>query len=106
MLHSSDCDGMNDRQFFDFPPDRDVFLDQLKVPMPDDIPNLKAIFCKVRDQHLQTKLYFLNGEAYKAFEQAHDNLVRQKMLAQDECSGGFVQSTRVYCSFKHGPTLP
>ena len=69
---------------FDFPPEGNVFLDQLKVPMPEDIPNLKAIFCEVRDQHLQTKCYSLNGDAYKAFEQAHDNLVQQKMLAQDE----------------------
>lgn len=30
-----------------------------------------------------TKHYFLN-DTYKAFEQAHDNLVRQKMLAHDE----------------------
>ena len=44
MLHSSDHDGMNDRQLFDFPPEHDVFLDQLKVPMPEDIPDLKAIF--------------------------------------------------------------
>ena len=76
MLHSSDHDGMNDRQLFDFPPERDVFLDQLKVPMPEDIPDLKAIFCELRDQHRQTKHYSLNDNAYKAFEQAHDSLVR------------------------------
>ena len=96
MLHSSDHDGMNDRQLFDFPPERDVFLDQLKVPMPEDIPNLKAIFCEVRDQHLQTKCYSLNGDAYKAFEQAHDNLVRQKMIAQDENVQGVLSKARGY----------
>ena len=74
---------------FDFPPEGNVFLDQLKVPMPEDIPNLKATFCEVRDQHLQTKFYSLNGDAYKAFEQAHDNLVQQKMLAKMKMFRGF-----------------
>ena len=96
MLHSSDHDGMNDRQLFDFPPERDVFLDQLKVPMPEDIPDLKAIFCELRDQHRQTKHYSLNHDAYKAFEQAHDNLVRQKMLAQDENVQGVLSKARGY----------
>ena len=96
MLHSSDHDGMNDRQLFDFPPERDVFLDQLKVPMPEDIPDLKAIFCELRDQHRQTKHYSLNDDAYKAFEQAHDNLVRQKMLAQDENVQGVLSKARGY----------
>ena len=96
MLHSSDHDGMNDRQLFDFPPERDVFLDQLKVPMPEDIPDLKAIFCELRDQHRQTKHYSLNDDAYKAFEQAHDNLVQQKMLAQDENVQGVLSKARGY----------
>ena len=89
MLHSSDHDGMNDRQFFDFPPERDVFLDQLKVPMPEDIPNLKANFCKVRDQHLQTKLYSLNGEAYKAFEQPMTILSSRRCLHKMKMFRGF-----------------
>ena len=54
MLHSSDHDGMNDRQFFDLPSECNVFLDQLKVLMPEDIHNLKAIFCELRDQHRQS----------------------------------------------------
>ena len=54
MLHSSDHDGMNDRQLFDFSSKRDVFLDQLNVLVPEDIPNVKGIFCELRNQHQQS----------------------------------------------------
>ena len=29
-----DADGLSDRQLFNFPPERDIFLDKLAVPMP------------------------------------------------------------------------
>ena len=32
MLHSRGMNDMNDRQLFDFPPERDLFMDKLKVP--------------------------------------------------------------------------
>ena len=44
MLNSPDHDGLNDRQLFDFPPERDVFLNYLKVPLPSHISSLKTIF--------------------------------------------------------------
>jgi len=44
MLWVEDPDGFVDRQLFDFPPDRDVYLEDLKVPTPDDVSNLKDVF--------------------------------------------------------------
>ena len=44
MLRVEDPDGFVDRQLFDFPPDRDVYLEDLKVPIPNDVPNLKDVF--------------------------------------------------------------
>ena len=38
LTKSPDFDGLNDRQLFDFPPEREVLLDDLKVPMPDGTP--------------------------------------------------------------------
>ncbi len=39
-----DPDGFVDRQLFDFPPERDVYLGDLKIPIPADIPDLKEMF--------------------------------------------------------------
>ena len=64
--------------------------------MPEDIPDLKAIFCELRDQHWQTKHYSLKDDAYKAFKQAHDNLARQKMSAQDKNVQGVLSKARGY----------
>ena len=47
-----DPDGFVDRQLVDFPPDRDVYLEDLKVPIPDDISDLKDII-KVVHVHAQ-----------------------------------------------------
>ena len=38
MLMSSDADGFNDRQLFCFPPQRDVFLGEFKLPLPSHLP--------------------------------------------------------------------
>ena len=40
MLQIQDPGGFADRQLFDFPPERDVYLDELKVLVPPDVPNL------------------------------------------------------------------
>lgn len=44
MLQVDDLDGFVDRQLFDFPPERDVYLGDLKVPIPADVPDLQEIF--------------------------------------------------------------
>ena len=44
MLQVDDPDGFVDRQLFDFPPERDVYLGDLKVPIPADVPDLQEIF--------------------------------------------------------------
>ena len=44
MLKVDDPDGFVDRQLFDFPPERDVYLGDLKVPIPADVPDLQDIF--------------------------------------------------------------
>ena len=43
MVLSDDPPGFVDRQLFDFPPERDMYLDDLKVPVPDDVPELENI---------------------------------------------------------------
>ena len=30
-------------ELFDFPPERDMYVDDLKVPVPDDVPELENI---------------------------------------------------------------
>ena len=44
MLTTDDPAGFGDRQLIDFPPERDVYLDDLKLPIPDNIANLYDIF--------------------------------------------------------------
>lgn len=44
MLQAPDRGGFADRQLFDFPPERDVYLDELKVPVPPDVSKLLHIF--------------------------------------------------------------
>ncbi len=97
MLHSADQDGLNDRQLFDFPPERDVFLRELKVPVPHDIPTFKDIFTQVITQHQDNvKVYTFDREAYLCFEQAHDALVQEKIKAVDENVQGILSKARGY----------
>ena len=51
MLTSDDADGFNDRQLFCFPPQRDVFLGDLKLPVPSNLPVLRDIHEHVRRFH-------------------------------------------------------
>ena len=43
MLLADDPAGFVDRQLFDFPPERDMYLDDLKVPVPDDVPDIESV---------------------------------------------------------------
>ena len=39
---TSDSDGLNDCQLFDFPPEHELLLDDLVVPMPSDTHDLAS----------------------------------------------------------------
>ena len=39
---TSDSDGLNDRQLFDFPPECELLLGDLVVPMPSDTRDLAS----------------------------------------------------------------
>ena len=43
MVLADDPAGFVDWQLFDFPPERDMYLDDLKVPVPEDIPDLEEV---------------------------------------------------------------
>ena len=43
-----DADGLNDRQLFHFPPERELLLDNLVVPMPSDTPDLSEFLYHCR----------------------------------------------------------
>ena len=79
LTNSPDADGLNDRQLFDFPPDREVFLDDLKVPMP---PDTAELFIEIMEQHKKKRVYTLENEAYEAYEGIHDELVKMKLKTQ------------------------
>ena len=97
MLRSkNDADGLNDRQLFDFPPERELLLDELKVPMPSDTPDLKQIFLTLQQAHQTHKLYTMEEEAYDLFRDADDQLVQQKLQAGDENVQGVLSKSRGY----------
>ena len=48
MILADDPAGFVDRQLFDFPPERDMYLKELKVPVPNDIPDIESIL-RVRE---------------------------------------------------------
>ena len=67
-----DADGLNNRQLFDFPPERELFLDDLEVPMPPDTPDLLQTFLAVYDNHRDHQIYTLNGDAYATYRLTTD----------------------------------
>ena len=75
MLLSEDADGFNDRQLFVFPPQRDVFLNDLKQPVSPNMPPLKSIYTWLRTIHSTACTYTITGEAIEAFREYHDSLV-------------------------------
>lgn len=93
-----DSDGLNDRQLFDFPPERELLLDDLVVPMPSDTPDLQQIFTIIADNHQQQIQYTLQGEAYSAYRDIHDKLVRQKLHSKHENAQGILSKARGYCA--------
>ena len=96
MLTSPDADGFNDRQLMDFPPEREVYLRELKVPIPDEVPKLLSIYKVLRDAHTNPKEYTLSTEAYTVFEAAHDQLVDRKQRTEDEDIQGISSKAKGY----------
>ena len=91
-----DADGLNDRQLVDFPPEREMLLDELVVPMPSDTPNLLEIFETIADNHEDTLTYTLENEAYTAFRDIHDRLVEDKLKTTNENAQGILSKAGGY----------
>lgn len=91
-----DADGLNDRQLFDFPPERELFLDELEVPMPTDTPDLLDIFLCLHDHHEDSKVYTLEDESYSEYRLTHDRLVNDKLRSSNEDVQGIVTKARGY----------
>ena len=100
MLNSPDHDGLNDRQLIAFPPERDVFLKDLKVPMPTHIPSLKTLFEIIRNNTMRMgeTIYHLDGQAFEEFAKVHDDLVRKKTCAKNENAQGILSKSRGYAA--------
>ena len=93
-----DADGLNDRQLFDFPPERELLLDDLVIPIPTDTPDLLQTFLAVYDNHKETHIYTLEGDAYSEYRQTHDRLVHEKLRSRDEDVQGILSKARGYCA--------
>ena len=100
MLNSPDHDGLNDRQLIAFPPERDVFLKDLKVPMPTHIPSLKTLLEIIRNNTMRMgeTIYHLDGQAFEEFAKVHDDLVRKKTCAKNENAQGILSKSRGYAA--------
>ncbi len=96
MLLADDADGFNDRQLFDFPPERDVHFDELKIPVPPEVPKLTGIFRQIMEQHASEVVYQFSGSGLQAFKDEHDLLVDEKAKAQDEDVQGILSKARGY----------
>ena len=94
MLLSDDADGFNDRQLFAFPPQRDVFLKELALPIPSDLPSLENVYTILRRYHCQPIEYTINNEALETFEAYHDNLVTRQSRQHNENIQGILSKAR------------
>ena len=74
-----DADDLNNRQLFDFPPEQELYLDELQVPMPKDTPDLYQVFLEVYNHHKDRVLYTLEGDSYAEYRSTHDRLVNKKL---------------------------
>ena len=91
-----DADGLNDRQLVDFPPERELLLNELVVPMPPDTPDLRDVFHIISDSHKDTLIYTLEGESYVAYCDIHDRLVAEKLKTKNENAQGIQSKARGY----------
>lgn len=94
MLLSDDADGFNDRQLFAFPPQRDVFLKDLALPIPSHLPSLENVYTILRRNHCQPIEYVFTDEALEIFEAYHDNLVTRQSKQHNENIQGILSKAR------------
>ena len=93
-----DADGLNDRQLFDFPPERELLLDDLQVPMPPDTPDLFEVFLEIHKNHKDSVVYTQEGDAYTEYRSTHDLLVNEKLRSTNEDVQGILSKARGYCA--------
>ena len=98
LNHVPDADGLNDCQLFDFPPEREILLDELVVPMPADTPDLLQTFLALYENHKDNVTYTLEGDAYTEYAQTHDLLVHDKLQSNNEDVQGILSKARGYCA--------
>ena len=96
MLLSNDADGFNDRQLFVFPPQRDVFFNDLKLPIPPNIPSLQSVYFHVREMHKTSQEYTLDDDALVEFQKYHDDLVHRQSKESNENVQGILSKARGY----------
>ena len=92
-----DADGLNDRQLFDFTPEREL-LDELQVPMPPDTLDIFEVFLEIHENHKDSVVYTLEDEAYTEYRTTHDRLVNDKLKSTNEDVQGILSKARGYCS--------
>lgn len=98
LVNSPDADGLNDRQLFDFPPDRDVYFEDLKVPMPVNTTDLKEVFVTIMEEHMTHQLYTFDSAACEEYKNLHDELVREKLKTNNEKAEGILSKARGYAA--------
>ena len=87
-----DADGLNDRQLFDFPPERELLLDDLVVPMPPDTPDLLQTIVAVYNNHHVNQVYTLEGGAYAAYRGSYKS--RNAEMRNGKCRNHTYQPSR------------
>ena len=97
MLLSDDADGFNDRQLFAFPPQRDVLLNELKLPIPPNIPSLQSIYTLIRAVHKSPQEYVLDEEAMEEYQKY--DLVHRQSRQFNENIQGILSKARGYCLY-------
>lgn len=75
MLLSDNADVFNDLAFS---PQRDVFLKDLALPIPSDLPSLEKVYTILRKHHCQPIEYAITSEALEIFEAYHDNFATRQ----------------------------
>ena len=96
MLPADDADGFNDRQLFDFPPERNLHFDEF-IPVPHDVPHLYDILKTIMQQHShEASSYCFTAAGLDSFKLYHDILVDQKAATDDEDVQGVLSKARGY----------
>ena len=99
LNHVPNADGLNDRQLFDFLPEREMLLDEFVVQMPADTPTscrLSLQCTKITRTILRTHWRVMH--AYTEYPQTHDLLVHDKLQSNNEDIQGILSKARGYCA--------